>query len=225
MTMDRRSFLKVLASLGVAVTLPANWAAAAPAEIHRAWDAASSRWRLFEVDAYGTLSYANFEEPTTRREAYDLPPAAAIGADDIEDFEPLARHVERYFDDLVEADEEKLIASGIDPDRGWREWYESAGTDAHADVARSIDAWLDDRPAGNEWEFYYTSGNAQGAAFYALQHEAREVLDALSIKIIEGDHPGSTYYAAELRIAPAEANRIAKRLGLEMRFVREDGAT
>jgi hypothetical protein len=148
--------------------------------------------------------------------------AAKISADDIECCGPLSWHVERYFDDLVETHEEELIAAGFDPDLGWREWYESAGDEARAAVARSIDAWLDDEPDWrNEWEDLYVTGDAQGAAYSYLQTQAWDVLDALSIKIIEGEHPGSTYFAAELHIDPDEANAIAERLGFVMRFVRE----
>ena len=220
--MERRTFLKTLVALGVAITLPVDPTAASLAEIDQAWTATSKHWGLFEVNDYGTLSFANFEGPRTRRDAYDLPAAAKITADDIECCGPLSWHVERYFDDLVETHEEELIAAGFDPELGWREWYESAGAEARAEVARSIDAWLDEEPDwGNEWEDLYITGDAQGAAYSYLQTQARDVLDALSIKIIEGDHPGSSYYAAELHIDPDEANAIAERLGLVMRFVRE----
>jgi len=70
--MDRRTFLKSLASLGTSVALPLNLVAAAQSEIDAAWQTASLAWNLFEVSEFRTLSYANFEEPTTRYEAYGL---------------------------------------------------------------------------------------------------------------------------------------------------------
>jgi hypothetical protein len=220
--MERRAFLKTLVALGVAITLPVDLTAASPAEIDQAWTATSSHWGLFEVNDYGTLSFANFEGPRTRRDAYDLPEAAKITANDIECCGPLNQHLECYFDDLVADHEEALIAAGVDPDTGWRAWYESASDEARAEVTRSIDAWLDEEPDwSNEWEDLCATGDAQGAAYYYLRTQDWDVLDALSIKIIEGEHPGSTYFAAELRIDPDEANAIAERLGLEMRFVRE----
>ena len=38
-------------------------------------------------------------------------------------------------------------------------------------------------------------------------------MDALGVQIIEGDHPGSSYYAAELRQGIDYANQIARDSG------------
>jgi hypothetical protein len=45
-----------------------------------------------------------------------------------------------------------------------------------------------------------------------------KMLDALGVVIVEGDHPGSTYFAAELRGAMKEANSVAETEGLPFRF-------
>jgi hypothetical protein len=45
-----------------------------------------------------------------------------------------------------------------------------------------------------------------------------KMLDALGVVIIEGDHPGSTYFAAELRGEMKVANAVAEREGLPFRF-------
>jgi hypothetical protein len=37
--------------------------------------------------------------------------------------------------------------------------------------------------------------------------------------VIDGEHPGSTYYAAELRVDIEEANRAAEAAGMPVRFV------
>ena len=42
--------------------------------------------------------------------------------------------------------------------------------------------------------------------------------DALGVVIVEGDRPGSSYFAAELRNELADANAAAQRLGLPFRF-------
>jgi hypothetical protein len=44
-------------------------------------------------------------------------------------------------------------------------------------------------------------------------------MDALGVQIIEGEHPGSTYHAAELRQDIDYANQVARDIGLECRFV------
>ena len=219
--MDRRSFLKVLASLGVAVTLP-DLTTAQPVEVDSAWKDAAGRWFLYEVNDYGTLSFANFEAPATRREAYDLPPAAAIDVRIIEDCWPLEEHVEQYFLDLANGDQRRLPGVGYNDNQDWRDSLKSATGDARAELVRWIETWLNEEPNWiREWEWLYTSVDPQGAAYQHLLGEDHAVLKALSIVIIEGDHPGSTYYAAELRIAPEKANDIAERLGLPHRFIRE----
>jgi hypothetical protein len=45
--------------------------------------------------------------------------------------------------------------------------------------------------------------------------------DELGVVIVEGDHPGSDYFAAELRVEIADANRSAAKLGLPFRFRRK----
>ena len=46
----------------------------------------------------------------------------------------------------------------------------------------------------------------------------QNILEELGIVIVEGCHPGSTYYAAELRNDVANANMTARKLGLKYRF-------
>lgn len=46
-------------------------------------------------------------------------------------------------------------------------------------------------------------------------------MDALNIVVIDGCCPGSTYYAAELRMDLDEANRLATEQGWPVRFVWE----
>jgi hypothetical protein len=45
-----------------------------------------------------------------------------------------------------------------------------------------------------------------------------KMLDALGVVIVEGDRPGSTYFAAELRAEMKVANAVAEREGLPFRF-------
>jgi hypothetical protein len=40
-----------------------------------------------------------------------------------------------------------------------------------------------------------------------------KMLDALGVVIVEGDHPGSTYFAAELRGVMEDANTVTERAG------------
>ena len=45
-----------------------------------------------------------------------------------------------------------------------------------------------------------------------------KTLDGVGVQIIEGDHPGSTYYAAVLRQDVDYVNQVARSLGLKFRF-------
>ncbi len=45
-----------------------------------------------------------------------------------------------------------------------------------------------------------------------------DVRDELGVVVAEGEHPGNTYYAAELRKSVYEANATAEALGLPFRF-------
>lgn len=49
-----------------------------------------------------------------------------------------------------------------------------------------------------------------------------EYNEALNIRIVEGDCPGSSYFAAELCTTVEEANRIAADLRLPIRFAQQD---
>jgi hypothetical protein len=107
-------------------------------------------------------------------------------------------------------------------DNGWRDWFKKAtGPDCDA-IELMIDRWLNAEPDWcNEWENFYKTGNAQGAAYDHFLSEHPDVLEALDIVIIEGDCPGSTYFAAELHMTPQEANEIAEARGGQIRFVTE----
>lgn len=48
-------------------------------------------------------------------------------------------------------------------------------------------------------------------------------LDVLQVEVVEGEHPGSTYYAAELVGNIDDANRAAEVEGIPVRFVRPKG--
>ena len=75
--------------------------------------------------------------------------------------------------------------------------------------------------AGEEDDVLPRSG--QGVALRYFDDMARTALDTLGVKVIEGECPGSSYYAAELRRPIAEANRAAEAAGLRVRFRRAPG--
>lgn len=60
--------------------------------------------------------------------------------------------------------------------------------------------------------------SAQGSALCFFRDTDFEMNESLGIVIVEGDRPGSSYFAAELRTPIDEANEIADILDLPYRF-------
>ncbi len=71
----------------------------------------------------------------------------------------------------------------------------------------------------NATEYWPRDWSGQGAAMQFFESMDDEMLDALGVVIVEGEHPGPSYYAAELRQPMADANAMAEALDLPFRFV------
>jgi len=235
--MNRRRFLQTLAALGASIALPLDLSARLADQslpppddvVDRAWTLASRQWGLFEVDDYGTLSYANFEEPRTRREIYNENTVADFDVQRIEARSSLCMLIQDCFRESIEggAGFDLGMAQDIDErvENDWPQWFEQAiGPDRQA-IDAQINAWLDDAPDWDaEGEAIYRSGTAQGAAYHYFCSQPREDLEVLGIRVIEGDCPGSSYFAAELHLSPEKANAIAIEQDWAIRFVREGRA-
>ena len=223
--MNRRTFLKTLVALGASLPLPLDLLAATEAEIDVTWKRVRDVWGLFEVDEYGTLSYANFEEPPTRVDAYGIDDASELDASDIARNPSLAQEAqleERFGSDtdLSEKDITDLAESGRE------DWLTSCSAEERLELDLVLNERLAQSPDWNgyEGELLYKGATAQGGAYqYFLQRDYDE-LEALGVVIIEGEHPGSSYFAAELRIPVEEANAIAEENGWMIRFVEEGAA-
>ena len=215
--MDRRTFLKALVSFGASIALPLDLATASDAEIDTAWTEAASTWDLFEVSEFRSLSYANFEEPTTRYDAYGFSDASNVDASMLESHYDLYDPIQTlYREHLLEQD--PALDERVEDE--WLEWCQQASGTDRTNIRWIIDDWLSEAPDPcQEWESYYKTGDAQGAAYDHFLREDPELMDALGIVVIEGDCPGSSYYAAELHTEVEAANRIAAERGWTIRFV------
>ena len=93
-----------------------------------------------------------------------------------------------------------------------------------ARIIPAIDKWFGEPPdrRGDESDYLPESGTAQGAAMEFFNEMPVDDLEKLGVEIIEGECPGSTYYAAELRMDIVEANRIAKIEDIPVRFKKAD---
>ena len=84
-------------------------------------------------------------------------------------------------------------------------------------VERRILAALEDDP-DEGWRDWVKLEGDKGQAEAFFQRLDGDTLDAVGVVIVEGEHPGSTYYAAELRASLEDANAAAQDLALPFRF-------
>lgn len=236
--MNRRDYLKSLLAIGAGITLPFNLATASDAEVDAAWEQGID---LFEVNGYGTISVANFAEPQTRAEAF------RISVDDLDDPVELinfaqgtslewrfaAAYASHYgeLQRVIETAESSAVRRRLkkhlaklpeDPEEGWMDWLESEPKIAEPKLRVALEEYFNEPPDwGNEYDWIDDQASAQGAAYQYFMREDHDLLEQLGVVVIEGDHPGSSYFAAELRVPIEEANALAKKAGIPIRFKRE----
>ncbi len=110
-------------------------------------------------------------------------------------------------------------ATGIDPERcEVQVRFNGQSADINRGVDRA-DAVIGAGDQGLMFGYLPESGTAQGAALAFFRRMAVDDLETLGVDVVEGEHPGSTYYAAELRGDIDEANRAAEAAGIPVRFV------
>lgn len=214
--MDRREFLQSLAALGATVFInPEALAIAPPAQIEAAWAAAVASPASFFVGSGGALATtAGCDCPSSRRELYDLDFADG----DAEELIELARSEWRIEGLLSNEYEQAMRAAGNDnPDDDWRAWLRAADDDTLSTVQTAVNDWLEDM-GEEDYEYADLYGeSSRGEALSFFRYEP-ETADLFNIVIVEGDRPGSSYFAAELRMDMNEANELAERHGLPIRF-------
>ncbi len=205
----------------------------------------------FEVDDSGTLTMADFWEPEIRSEFYESvyeswSESPAHLADAMDDCEPLAWAVHSIYtevrDEVQAALDEISETSGVfkkrtaalkarlkampeEPEEGVKDWLLALTVNEFEErIVPEIEKWFASPPNWN-WEDDHLprDGTAQGAALEFFQNMDGDALDALGVTIVEGEHPGSTYYAAELTGDVEVANKAATEAGIAVRFKRVKG--
>jgi len=247
--MQRRDFLKSLLAIGAGFALPAiatqPATMASPVILDALDDAAIDEiWArgitLFDVDESRTISFADFTDPMTRSDAYDVCIGDLTHDSGLMDFcdrSTLARELrfayEECRNDLLgqldaanTSSERKKIKNLLsrmpdddDEDEGWVLWLEADPSSARSLYDPVIEHYLGEAPEWeNEYEWLPDTANAQGAAYRFFNTESFDLLDRLGIVIVEGDCPGSSYFAAELTLPIEEANAAAKAADIPFRF-------
>lgn len=205
----------------------------------------------FEVGSSGTLNMADFWEPTIRSKFYESvsdswSESPANLADAMEECEPLAWAVHSIYTEIrdeIQSDIDGIIEnSGVfkkriaalktrlkampeEPYEGVEAWLLShTSTEFEQRIVPEIESWFDKPPDFNwEGEHLPKDATAQGAALEFFHNMAGSDLDTLGVTIVEGEHPGSTYYAAELMSDIDAANKAAENAGIPVRFKKRKG--
>jgi len=111
-----------------------------------------------------------------------------------------------------------------EPEEGAEFWLLTlTNSEFEEHVVPEIEKWFNSPPNWN-WEDDYLPMNStsQGAALEFFQTMDGKDLDVIGVVIVMGEHPGSTYYAAELEIDLDTANNAAIKAGINVQFNRVD---
>lgn len=199
---------------------------------------------IFSVTASGVIVVPGIPEPTTRADVFEQVDLRGIhGRQElitlIESCQPLAAHFRYlsmvYLDEHSQANgfvnnlvaqcgprsgAQQLILRVLrrDPDGGWREWIRCSGDSALEGFLQRVRDWLAEGIDWSESEYFDVVWNGQEAAFAHFDDLPAPILKAIGVRIVDGDVPGSTYRAAELRKGIDEANQVAELLDLDFRF-------
>jgi hypothetical protein len=180
----------------------------------------------FTVSDSGTLAMVGVESPTTRAEAYDISPASIVDAGSLaanaEGCQPLTWLLEAALDDARDAAAEEAGADADASLDSLEEWLDSLSPDRARALLQEVRAWLKECPDWvHEDDYLPRSATAQGAALEFFEDWSRDEQETVGVIIVEGEHPGSSYYAAELTQPIDAANLAAWRAGLPVWFARK----
>jgi hypothetical protein len=172
------------------------------------------RWRFEEI-ARGELDEVEW--------ALDEDNSLRMKIEDEEDQDWRARLSEELLAPAKRSELERrreILAS--DKDEPWRPLIQAVDSDMElARMKEIIVKWLAEPVDWYEMDWFPERWCGQGAAL-SFFNETWDVNRELGVRIVEGEHPGSTYYAAELRVPVEDANEAAARLELPFRFRRAD---
>lgn len=240
--LNRRELLLSLIGLGATIAFTSPLSQANDLQIDGVWDALTKDPWYFEVNDHGTIVEYGNDEPEFNSDVYESISVAYLKThqdvvDEVNDYEELRSHfvslasdeLDRVESDLNDEDLSKpqrkallkLRAALQDEDEGWRDWILLAGEKGVPRFRDVIEEWLGEPVNWMATDFWPQGWSSQGRALSFFRGLDFPTTEALCVQIIEGEHPGSTYYAAELRCEITEANATAAELGLPFRFREE----
>lgn len=202
---------------------------------------------FYSVTSRGVIIVPDIPEPETRSDVFERVDTRDIHTcreliELIESCHPLERHFQKlslvylkehaqpsaFVNNLVEqrgprSGAQQLILRALhrNPDGGWRQWIEFSGDAALEEFLQRVRDWLDEEIVWSESDHFDAIWNGQAAALAYFEDLPNAILKALGVRIVDGDLPGSSYRAAELRKGLDEANQVAELLELDFRFTTE----
>jgi len=240
--LNRRELLLSLVGLGATIAFSSPLSQANDLQIDGVWDTFIKDPWYFEVNDHGTILESDNDEPEINSDVYQSISVAYLTTpqnvvDEVDQYGELQSHfvylasnelaqVESDLDDegLTKSQRKallKLRAALQDEDEGWRDWVLLAGKKGVPRFRDAIEEWLGEPVNWMATDFWPQGWSGQGRALSFFRDLDFPTTEALCVQIIEGEHPGSSYYAAELRFEITDANATAAELGLPFRFREE----
>ena len=214
--MTRRDFLQSIAAFETSIALPLDSIASAPESvIDQLWAAAQDNPTIFYVNEYGALSCDAVETyPATRKELLDYQEVATR-----EELLSFARDNAAGADFLeCEHSDPRWFYGDDSVPENWEAWLATADDDTVEALIEKMNDWINDTPDERDYESADLCGYSGRGHALRFFRDDFEYGDDFDIVVVEGDCPGSSYFAAELRMSIADANDLAEGLGLPIRF-------
>ena len=192
---------------------------------------------IYEVSEFYTITDPNIKLPEIRSDVFNIWIEDINSIDKlvsaIEDCTPLETHFQELgqsrkgeIEDEIECTSGakkkrlKALAQALDDyDCGWKDWLQLEGVKTLPAHIKTIVDWLSSPVDMCESDWFPNDWSGQGYAKSFFESLDADVRDALGVEIVEGCHPGSSYYAAELRNSVEDANRVARKLRLDFKFI------
>ena len=237
--LNRRELLLSLVGLGATIAFTSPLSQANDLQINGVWDALTKDPWYFEVNDHGTIVESGNDEPEVNCDVYESISVAYLKSprdvvNEVNSYQELRSHfVSLASDELDQVESDlndedlskpqrkallKLRAALQDEDEGWQDWVILSGEKGVPRFRDAIEEWLGEPVNWMATEFWPQGWSSQGRALSFFRDLDFSTTEALGVQIIEGEHPGSSYYAAELRCDITEANATAVALGLPFRF-------
>ena len=215
---SRRVFLKILVSSGAWAACPFEIAAASDAEVEGVWPDICSDPIVFVVEDR-TIYAPWVEYPQTYGDVVELfsdysTREGVLAAFD-ENYD-LQSHFYNALEDAASVEDSlaQRLTESMEMDDAVIAWLNQAPVE---ELSTVIDHWLgSDLPVLYEMPLH---AGPMGEAYAFFQNQEFSTLRSLGVSVVEGEHPGSSYYAAELRVSIESANDAAVGIGLPIRFM------